>query len=122
MYYYGIVLVIILGFNLIVMPFIENRQVHQVDYATFTEMVAEDQVEQVQINETENQIIFTTGEQVYRVGMVEDVMLTERLLQADVEFSGEIREQMSPLLSFLMTWILPIGIFMALGNFMQKRL
>ncbi|MBG9984780.1 ATP-dependent zinc metalloprotease FtsH [Aerococcaceae bacterium DSM 111022] len=122
MYYYGIVLVIILGFNLIVMPFIENRQVHQVDYATFTEMVTEDQVEQVQINETENQIIFTTGEQVYRVGMVEDVMLTERLLQADVEFSGEIREQMSPLLSFLMTWILPIGIFMALGNFMQKRL
>lgn len=122
MYYYGVVLVIILAFNLIIMPFIENRQVHEVDYGTFTEMVSEDVVEQVQISETENQIFFTTDEQIYRVGMVEDVMLTERLLQADVEFSGEIREQMSPLLSFLLTWILPIGIFMLIGNYMQKRL
>jgi len=123
-YYYGIVLLVVILFNSIVMPMFLERQVKEVDYGTFMTMIDEENIGLVKISESENQITFTDKEQkqVYKTGMVDDPTRTERLHRAGAQFSGEIIEQPNMLLSFLLTWILPIVIFYALGQFMSKKM
>ena len=121
LFYYGIVLLIIVLFNLIIMPMIVQRQIKEVDYGTFMTMTEEGDVGQVEIQS--NMIIFTNADdsQVYRTGLVDDPNRAERLHEAGVSFSSEIVEETSPLLSFLLYWILPILIFFGLGQAMSKK-
>ena len=123
-YYYGIVLLIVILFNSIVMPMFLERQVKEVDYGTFMTMIDEENIGLVKISESENQITFTDKEQkqVYKTGMVDDPSRTERLHKAGAQFSGEIIEEPNMLLSFLLTWVMPIVVFYALGQFMSKKM
>ena len=123
-YYYIVVLVILLLFNFILMPWVEERQVREVGYDTFMKMTEEENIGKVQIDQQENEIIFTDKDnsKIYKTGMVEDPEMTERLYNSGAQFSGQIIEQMSPVLSFVLTWILPIVIFMGIGQYMSKKL
>ncbi len=123
-YYYAIVLIILLLFNLILLPWLLEQQVQEVGYDIFMEMTEEGDVGTVEIDEQDNEILFTNkeGDQIYKTGMVEDPGLTERLYDAGATFSGEIVEQMSPILSFILTWILPIAVFIGIGQYMSRKL
>ena len=123
-YYYGIVLLIVILFNSIVLPMFLERQVKEVDYGTFMTMIDEENIGLVKISESENQITFTDKEQkqVYKTGMVDDPTRTDRLHKAGAQFSGEIIEEPNMLLSFLLTWVMPIVVFYALGQFMSKKM
>ena len=96
----------------------------QVDYGTFLEMAENKELGQVEVQQQENQILFTNKENtaIYKTGMMPDPDLTQRLADSGAQFSGEIIEQMSPLLSFLLTWVLPIVIFIGIGQYMSKKL
>ncbi len=120
--YYAIVLLVLLVINLVVMPWLAERQVQEVDYGTFMSMTEEKNIGKVDIES--NQIIFTDKDntQVYKTGLMDDSGLTERLYTAGAEFSSEIVEQGSPVLSFLIWFVLPIILFTALGNYMNKKL
>ena len=122
-YYYTIVLLVLLLFNFLAMPWLTQRQVQQVDYGTFLEMAENKELGQVEVQQ-ENQILFTNKENtaIYKTGMMPDPDLTQRLADSGAQFSGEIIEQMSPLLSFLLTWVLPIVIFIGIGQYMSKKL
>ena len=122
LYYYGIVLLVILLLNVIVMPALRQLQIKEVDYGTFMTMVNQKQVGKVEVQE--NRILFTDkdGKNIYKTGKMDDPGLTERLYLSGAEFTQEIVEQMSPILSFLLTWILPIAIFFVLGQFLSKKL
>ena len=123
-YYYTIVLLVLLLFNFLAMPWLMQRQVQQVDYGTFLEMAENKELGQVEVQQQENQILFTNKENtaIYKTGMMPDPDLTQRLADSGAQFSGEIIEQMSPLLSFLLTWVLPIVIFIGIGQYMSKKL
>jgi cell division protease FtsH len=123
-YYYGIILLILLLFNLLALPRITQRQVVEVDYGTFMSMTESGEVGRAEIQEQENRILFTNKEEttVYKTAMVEDPDLTERLHDAGVPFYGQEIQQESPILSFLLTWILPLVVFVAIGQFMSKKL
>ena len=123
-YYYVIVLLVLMLFNFLAMPWLTQRQVQQVDYGTFIEMAENKELGQVEVQQQENQILFTNKDNtaVYKTGMMPDPDLTQRLADSGAEFSGEIIEQMSPLLSFLLTWVLPIAIFVIIGQLMYKRM
>lgn len=123
-YYYTIVLIAIILFNFLAMPLISGARVKEVDYGTFITMTQNKEVGKVEIQAQENQIVFTDKEekQVYKTGMVDDPDLTQRLYDSGAQFSGEIIEQMSPLLNIFLTWILPILIFVGIGQFMYKKL
>jgi cell division protease FtsH len=123
-YYYTIVLLVLLLFNFLAMPWLTQRQVQQVDYGTFLEMAENKELGQVEVQQQENQILFTNKENtaIYKTGMMPDPDLTQRLADSGAQFSGEIIEQMSPLLSFLLTWVLPIVIFIGIGQYMSKKL
>ena len=123
-YYYIIVLLVLMLFNFLAMPWILQRQVREVDYGTFISMTEEKQVGQVEIQAESNQIIFTDKDNtaVYKTGMVDDPDLTARLYNSGAKFSGQIIEQMSPILSFLLTWVLPIVIFIGIGQWMSKKM
>ena len=123
-YYYVIVLLVLLLFNFIFMPWAAECQVREVGYETFMDMTADEDIGQVQIDQEENEIVFTNkdGTEIYKTGMVEDPGLTERLYDAGAKFSGEIIEQASPLLTFLLSWILPIAIFIGIGQYMSRKL
>ena len=120
--YYAIVLVILLVLNFVIVPWASERQIKEVDYGTFMSMTEEKNIGRVDIES--NQILFTDKEntQVYKTGLMSDPNLTERLYDAGAQFSSEIVEQASPLLSFLASFVLPIVIFVALGNYMNKKL
>ena len=120
--YYAIVLLVLLVLNLVFVPWLTERQVKEVDYGTFMSMTAEKQIGRVDIES--NQIIFTDKEekQVYKTGLMNDTGLTERLYDAGATFSSEIVEQSSPVLSFLIWFVLPIILFSAIGNQMNKKL
>ena len=122
LYYYGIVLLIIFLFNLLVTPILSQRQVTEVDYGTFMDMIEEQNIGVVQVEDT--QIVFTDkeGSQVYATGPMEDPTLTERLHDAGAQFGRVIEEPASPLLSWFLTIILPILIFVGLGQYMRKKL
>lgn len=123
-YYYTIVLIAIILFNFLAMPLISQARVKEVDYGTFITMTENKEIGKVEIQAQENQIVFTDKDekQVYKTGMVDDPDLTQRLYDSGAKFSGEIIEQMSPLLNIFLTWILPILIFVGIGQFMYKKL
>ena len=123
-YYYVIVLIILLLFNFLLMPWMAERRVQEVGYDEFIEMTENEEIGQVQINEGDNEIIFTDrdGDRIYKTGMVEDPGMTERLYESGARFSGQIIEQASPILTFLLTWILPIALFIGIGQYMSRKL
>ena len=123
-YYYVIVMIVLLLFNFLLMPWMAERQVKQVGYETFMEMTEQKDIGQVEIDRQENEILFTNkdGDEIYKTGMVEDPQLTERLYDCGAKFSGQITEQTSPLLTFLLYWILPILIFVGIGQYMSRKL
>ena len=119
---YGIFLVILLAFNLLLMPWIAEHQVKEVDYGTFMSMTENQEIGIVDIQN--NKIVFTDKEetQVYKTGRLPDDGLVERLNASGAEFSSEIVEEMSPILSFILSWVLPIAIFFGIGQFMSKKM
>ena len=123
-YYYVIVMIVLLLFNFLLMPWMAECQVKQVGYETFMEMTEQKDIGQVEIDRQENEILFTNkdGDEIYKTGMVEDPQLTERLYDCGAKFSGQITEQTSPLLTFLLYWILPILIFVGIGQYMSRKL
>lgn len=123
-YYYIIVLAVLLIFNFLLMPWAAERRVTEVGYDRFIEMTEEEDVGQVEINQEDNEIVFTDkdGSAIYKTGMVEDPALTRRLYDSGAKFSGQIVEQMSPILSILLSWILPVVIFIAIGQYMSRKL
>ena len=123
-YYYIIVLAVLLIFNFLFMPWAAERRVTEVGYDRFIEMTEEKDVGQVEINQEDNEIVFTDkdGSAIYKTGMVEDPDLTRRLYDSGAKFSGQIVEQMSPILSILLSWILPVVIFIAIGQYMSRKL
>ena len=120
--YYAIVLLMLLLLNFVLLPWMEERQIKEVDYGTFMTMTEEKNIGRVDIES--NQIIFTDKDetQVYKTGLMNDTGLTERLYDAGATFSSEIVEQSSPVLSFLIWFVLPIILFSAIGNQMNKKL
>ena len=122
LYYYGIVLLVILLLNVIVMPAIRQLQIKEVDYGTFMTMVNEKEVGKVEVQD--NRILFTDkdGKNIYKTGKMDDPGLTERLYLSGAQFTQEIVEQMSPILSFILTWVLPIAFFLILGQFLSKKI
>ena len=123
-YYYVIVLAVLLLFNFLIMPWAADRRVQEVGYETFMEMTESRDIGKVEIDQSDNEIIFTNkeGDQIYKTGMVEDADLTQRLYESGAEFSGQILEQTSPVLTFLLYWILPILIFVGIGQYMSRKL
>lgn len=121
-YYYFIALLIIMLFNLLLMPKMLERQIRETDYGTFMTMTEEKNIGRVQIQD--NQIIFTDKEErtIYKTGLMNDPGLVERLKESGAVFSSEIIEETSPLLSIFLTWIMPMVIFIALGQFLSKKL
>ena len=122
LYYYGIVLLIILLFNLLVTPLLTANQVTMVDYGTFMDMIDDKDIGTVQVEDTE--ILFTdrAGTNVYQTVPMEDPTLTERLHASGAEFARVLEEPVSPIWSFLLTFVLPILIFVGLGQYMSKKL
>ena len=120
--YYLIVLLVVMLFNCLVMPWILERQIQEVDYGTFMTMTEERDIGQVDIQS--NQIVFTNKQnnQIYKTGLMDDPGRTERLHDAGAVFSSQIIEEASPLLSILLTWVLPMVIFIGLGQLMTKKL
>ena len=121
-YYYGIVLLIILLFNLLVTPLMSHQQVEEVDYGTFMDMIDEKDIGTVQVEDT--QILFTDkeGDKVYETGPMDDPTLTERLHAAGAQFDRVVEEPISPIWSFLLSFVLPILIFVGIGQYMSKKL
>ena len=121
-YYYSIVLLIILLFNLLITPMLTRNQVVEVGYGTFMDMIDDRSIGVVQVED--DQILFTDkdGAVVYKTGPMEDPTLTERLHDAGAEFTRVIAEPASPLWTFLLTFVLPILIFVGLGQYMNKKL
>ena len=121
-YYAVIAMLAVLLFNLLAVPAMVNAAVKEVDYGTFMDMTEKGDIGKVEI-ET-NQIIFTdkAGQNFYKTGLMDDPDRTERLYKAGAEFSSEIVEQTSPLLSFVLTWVLPILIFVWIGDVMSKKM
>ena len=123
-YYYVIVLLVLMLVNFLAMPWIAQRQIKEVDYNTFISMLEEGEVAQIQLQDQENRLLFTDKERdtVYKTALVGDPDLTERALDAGVSISGEEIQQTDPLLAFLISWVLPIVIFIAIGQYMSKRI
>ena len=123
-YYYGIVMLVLMLFNLFAMPYLMQRQIKEVDYGTFISMSENGEIGKVEIQESENQILFTDPENkvVYKTGMVNDPELSQRLYDTEIPFYGEIIEQTSPILNFILSWVLPILLFVGIGQYMSKKL
>ena len=121
-YYYCIVMLVLLLMNLFIAPLLRQARIKEVDYGTFMSMTENKEIGEVEIED--NRILFTDkeGKTIYQTGLMDDPGRTERLYASGAKFSSEIVQEMSPLLSFLFTWILPIVLFMALGQFMAKKL
>ena len=121
-YYYFIVLMIIMLINTFLVPYMAEQQVEEVDYGTFISMTEKGKIGQVDIQS--NQIVFTNKDntKIYKTGLMDDPDRTQRLYDSGAKFSSEIVQQMSPLASLLLTWILPILLFIVLGQYMSKKL
>ncbi len=124
LYYYLIALGVILLFNMLVMPVMSMTQVLEVDYGTFVQMAEDKNLGQVEVDETENQILFTDKDQttIYKAGMIPDPDLARLLKDSGAKYGGQIIEQTNPILSFVLSWVLPIAIFIFLGQYMSKKL
>ena len=121
-FYYGIAMVVLLLLNMLVMPLITQHQVEEVDYGTFIKMTENKEIGQVEIED--NQILFTNKDKskIYKTGLLNDDGLVQRLYDSGAEFSGEIVEQMSPLMSFIVSWVLPVVFFVVLGQLLARQL
>lgn len=121
-FYYLIVLGVLFVLNFLLVPYMTQRRIQQVDYGTFMTMTEEKSIGQVEVQE--NQILFTDrdGKQIYKTGKMEDLRLVERLHASGAEFTGEIVEEMSPFMSILLSWVLPMVLFIMLGQFLAKKL
>ena len=121
-YYYGIVLLILFLFNLIVTPLLAQGQVMEVDYGTFMQMIEDKDIGMVQVEDS--QILFTDKDNavIYETGAMDDPTLTQRLFDAGAQFTRVVEEPMSPILSFLLTFVLPLVIFIGIGQYMNKKL
>lgn len=121
-YYYVIVMFVLMLFNFLAIPWMAQRQIRQVDYGTFMEMTENKEIGRVEIQN--NQILFTDKEEakVYKTGLMNDPELIYRLKDSGAVFASEIIEQMSPFLSFLLSWVLPIVIFAWVGHLMSKKM
>lgn len=120
-YYYSIVLLLILIFNFTVAPLIMQVKVKEVDYGTFMQMIKDNNIGSVEIEDS--QIIFTDKDEknIYKTGAMDDPTLTERLFESGAKFKKDIEKTTSPLLSFLLTFILPMLIFIGIGQFLAKK-
>ena len=123
MYYYTIALILLLVFNFVAMPWISEHQIKEVDYNTFIEMVDKGQVSAVEIQQQNNRILFQGNDnsKIYKTAMLPDNDLVSHLLQANVSTTGEEIEQTSALVSIL-AWVLPIILFIAIGQFMSRKM
>ena len=121
-YYYGMVLLLLLVFNWLVMPMIADAKIKEVDYGTFMSMTESKDIGQVEIED--NQILFTNKDetQIFKTGLMEDPDRTQRLYDAGAKFSSEIVEETSPFLTALLYFILPLVLFIALGQFLSRKL
>lgn len=121
-YYYGIAVLVIFLFNLIVTPVLMNRQVKEVDYGTFMEMIDKKNIGKVEVDDSE--ILFTDkeNETIYKTGAMNDPTLTQRLYDCGAKFSKDVDQTMSPLLSGILSFVVPLLIFFALGQYMSKKL
>ena len=122
-FYYAVAMLAVFLFNFFAMPWLAQHQIKEVDYNTFVEMVEQDKVGKVEIQEQDNRILFTDKDEtvIYKTAMVSDDDLSARLLEAGVSFKGEEIEQTSLLVDIL-GWVLPILIFIALGQYMSKKM
>ena len=123
LYYYFVVMLLVMLFNFIAMPWISEHQIKDVDYNTFVTMTEQGEVGKVEIQQQDNRILFTSADEktVYKTAMVPDDGLVQRLLDAGVSTTGTEIEQTSTLVSIL-AWVLPIVIFVALGQFMSRKM
>ena len=121
-FYYALVLVALLLINMLLVPYLAEKQVKEVDYGTFMDMTENKEIGQVEISDDE--ILFTdkSGDNYYKTGVMNDDGLVERLHDSGAQFSSEIVQQMSPLMNLLLTWVLPLVIFIGLGQWMSKKL
>ncbi len=121
-FFYVAMILAILVFNCLVAPYLAGKAIENVDYGTFMTMTENGEIGKVQIQQ--NQIVFTDKEEstIYRTGVIEDPGLVERLHASGATFTSEIVEETSPLATLLLSWLLPIGIFTLLGQFMSKKL
>lgn len=123
-YYYCIVISLVVLFNALAMPWIMERRIQKVDYGTFIEMTEKGEINQVDIQNQDNSITFTSKDdnKIYKTAMVDDPELTKRLYECGVSFYGEEIKQMSPLLSFFLTWIFPLLVFAGIGEIISRKL
>ena len=123
-FYYCVAMLVLLLFNFLAMPWMAKQQVREVDYGTFMDMAENHQLGQVEIQETENQIVFTDKDNtvVYITGMVPDPDLKQMLKDSGARFTGEVIQQTDPIVSFLLSWVLPIVIFIVLGQYLSRRM
>ena len=122
-YFYLIMFVVMFAFNALIAPMLsEQQQIKEVDYGTFMTMTENGDIGSVQIDE--NQILFTnkSGKEVYRTGVMNDPDLVNRLHKSGAEFTSKIVKQMSPLASFFVSWVLPIAIFILLGQYLSRKM
>ena len=122
LFYYFVVMLVLVLFNTIIMPMFTSWEIKQVDYGTFITMTEKGEVGLVEVQD--NQIIFTDKDKqtIYKTGKMDDPGLTERLYASGAEFSGEIVEETSPILTVLLSWLLPIILFIALGQFLSRKM
>ncbi len=123
--YYGlIVMAVLLLFNMLITPMIAQHQVKEVDYGTFVQMAEDKDLGLVEVDETENQVVFTNkeGTAIYKAGMISDPDLAQLLKDSGAQYSGQILQRANPMLSFLISWVLPIVLFALLGYYMNKKL
>ena len=123
--YYGlIVMAVLLLFNMLITPMIVQHRVKEVDYGTFVQMAEDKDLGLVEVDETENQVVFTNkeGTAIYKAGMIPDPDLAQLLKDSGAQYSGQILQRANPMLSFLISWVLPIVLFALLGYYMNKKL
>ena len=121
-FYYGVVLAVLLAFNMIVSPLLLERQVTEVDYGTLMRMIDDKDIGEVQMDDSEILFSNKAGDAVYKTVALQDSTLVQRLYEAGAKFSGTVEKTMSPLLSLLLTGVLPLLVFVALGQFLSRKL
>ncbi len=121
-FYYLVALALILAINFLFMPWLMQRTVEEVDYGTFIKMTNDKEIGRVEVQD--NQIVFTdkNEDKIYKTGRMDDPELVDRLYESGAEFASEIVEQTSPFLTFILSWVLPIVIFIGIGQYMTKKL
>ena len=123
LFYYAVALLVLFLFNLLAMPWLSEHQIHEVDYNTFVSMTEKKEIGQVEIQQQDNRILFTStdGKTIYKTAMVPDDGLVQRLLDAGISTTGEEIQQTSLLMSILV-WVLPLVIFIAVGQIISRNL